>query len=863
VRAGPERPSGKTFALARIPAPINLSGSGFIGNEGIISMTRRPLFAALLAGSALAGFAPAASAQIEEIVVTTRKRAESLQEVPIVITALTAETIQRKGIATLEDITKFTAGVSLEEGFSKQDTRITIRGLSPTRGRQNAAVLMDDVDLSSEAISTAGGSFFINPRLFDVERIEVVKGPHSALYGRSAFAGAINYITRKPGDTFQASVGADFGAYGKQEGRLSVSGPLVADKLSVGVNAAAWNFNGFYRNTITGRSAGGYDGGGASASAVFKPNDVLKFTLRGEYSKDHYDPEARTFLSPRNVTLTIPASAVGTVTAAGTTTTPAVLGLIPDASALPPVRNSTNPRTPGQDYPGTDRTIKSVTLRSEANFTGISVVSLSYIGDSHSEQYLDTLAQGDVTTLNAIQETHFITSNKVWSQDLRVQSNDTDSRLSWTFGGLFWNERTIQVGQSDVCTSTIGGCVAILSALGVTRPFYTPPNTYKRDTHNYSLYGMASFKITDSLSVEGEVRRTWETEHINAASTSTLVGCIGGQRLVNPATGVITCAIPGPQVQAPSYAGVYGRSVTPTKFWTPRVTVQYKAMPDAMVYVSAAEGKKPGGVLSLLSPSATGDFTNSKFRQEKLWVYELGAKTEWLDHRLRINADGYLQNFTDKQETGTQVGPDGLPIPGPGYAHKARVWGFEADAAVQATEGLSLTASYAYTHARYLEFNLQQSSAASIARGGNCTVVRPPVGAPYCSVNYAGKTLALTPTHSFTLGGEFKRNFAGEIDWVLGFDSKYVGKRFLDFNNDIILNSYWSVDLRLGLQTPKWEIIGYVNNLFDDDTLKSGAVALPDFNSGFLIPISPGLPSGLLATLPDKRQFGVRGTYRF
>jgi iron complex outermembrane receptor protein len=116
--------------------------------------------------------------QIEEIVVTTRKRAENLQDVPIVITAFTAATMLNRGIADIEDLTKYTPGVIYDEGFAKQDIRISIRGLSPTRGRQNAAILMDDVDISSEALLSAGGSMFVNPRLFDLERLEVVKGPH-------------------------------------------------------------------------------------------------------------------------------------------------------------------------------------------------------------------------------------------------------------------------------------------------------------------------------------------------------------------------------------------------------------------------------------------------------------------------------------------------------------------------------------------------------------------------------------------------------------------------------------------------------------------------------------------------------------
>ena len=141
----------------------------------------RGFTAACLATTAVIGVVAPAFAQIEEIIVTTRKRSENLQEIPIVVTAFTAENIERKGIANIGDILKYTAGVQINEAFIPGDQRIVIRGLAPTRGRPNVAVLQDDIDISSESIQNGGGSLLINPRLFDLERVEIVKGPHSAL----------------------------------------------------------------------------------------------------------------------------------------------------------------------------------------------------------------------------------------------------------------------------------------------------------------------------------------------------------------------------------------------------------------------------------------------------------------------------------------------------------------------------------------------------------------------------------------------------------------------------------------------------------------------------------------------------------
>ena len=113
----------------------------------------------------------------------------------------------------------------------------------------------------------------LNPRLFDLERIEVVKGPQNALYGRTAFAGAINYITRKPTRDFEGRVATDIGNNGQQEVRGSVSGPLLGETLLGSINVASWNNDGFYKNSVTGQEVGGADGEGVSGTLVWNIND--------------------------------------------------------------------------------------------------------------------------------------------------------------------------------------------------------------------------------------------------------------------------------------------------------------------------------------------------------------------------------------------------------------------------------------------------------------------------------------------------------------------------------------------------------------------------------------------------------------
>ncbi|MEQ9446315.1 MAG: TonB-dependent receptor plug domain-containing protein, partial [Rhodospirillaceae bacterium] len=196
------------------------------------------LRSSVFALSGLVFAAPEAFAQqvaVEEIVVTARKRAESLQDVPLSITAFSADMIEKSGIRSIGDVAKLTSSLVFETSFVPQDTRPVIRGLSATRGRQPIGVLLDGIDISSESLLTGGGGIGMNLRLVDAERIEVVKGPQSALYGRVAFGGAINYISKKPGDEFEGRLFADVGDHGQAELTGSISGP-VSDTVGVRLN---------------------------------------------------------------------------------------------------------------------------------------------------------------------------------------------------------------------------------------------------------------------------------------------------------------------------------------------------------------------------------------------------------------------------------------------------------------------------------------------------------------------------------------------------------------------------------------------------------------------------------------------------
>ncbi|MBM4196830.1 MAG: hypothetical protein FJ197_06995 [Gammaproteobacteria bacterium] len=235
-----------------------------------------------------------ATAQIEEIIVEARKREEALSEVPVAIEAIRAEDIQQKGLTDLAKIAQQSASIKFDQGSSRNDTRLAIRGLSPTRGRQNAAILVDGVDISSEAISTSGGSVLVNQRLIAVEQVDIVKGPQSALWGRSAFNGAIQFRTKDPYDTWGGVMDADLNEHDQYGFSADFGGPVLGEKLGVLVNGAWWDEDGYFDNSITGNNIGFEKGYGFAVKT--KSDFGNGFTLEFRGSFEHYEygqsPEA-------------------------------------------------------------------------------------------------------------------------------------------------------------------------------------------------------------------------------------------------------------------------------------------------------------------------------------------------------------------------------------------------------------------------------------------------------------------------------------------------------------------------------------------------------------------------------------------
>ena len=1045
-------------------------------------------------------------AQIEEVIVTTRKREESLQEVPIAVVAIGAAEIDRKAISSLQDITKNLSSVEFDEGTSSSDTRITIRGLSPTRGRQNVAVLVDGIDVSTESIASSGGGALLNTRLVDIERIEVVKGPQMALYGRSAFAGAIQYVTKDPSDEFEATIAADGNGEDQYTTTLGLSGPVLGDKLGLRFNAAFWDEPGYYDNTITGNSLGDDKGFGLALTAKSQLTDSFSLKFRAEYQDQKTGPAPTAFMKfntevpvPTSTTTPYTDAASGIVhpplfrcfnkltsktwndTLTGrndrlyapgyTPTGPESLQPNPVLYSSPycetgvagfsgapgnfnksDIAISPNPWT-NDDYDGLDR--KLLRLSMVANWDlekGTLTSRTGYIHEDASEiadngkfavspnastispptgsPYLDT----NPAYLDANPNSFTVDTDKTTSQlsqELQYRTN-FDGPAQITVGALYWHEdvendtysTTLQASGSHCAWSSITGQSFEQLGLFDARPDmtgtscygyseraiaplalggfnYTDGTTYNgingyiqdavtpadRDTSHRSLFGMVEYELTSSVKGIFEGRYNVESVDVkgpvfldpNASggpgswvpcgiffrpcdndylfgqygpfySQSNFIAANNGQQYdangnytisstaaVSAGTGydiwapdylftsgplkgtAYRDAIPAtcladPAVQQrlatfdagggdpfdmfnPSCVGTISRN---DSWFSPKVTLAWQVNDDLNVYGSWSRAEKPGGFSTLGIGSSGLNRELLEYEPEKLVVWEVGAKSQWLDRTLLLNTAFFYQDFTDKQTLVSVLNNIGDRLVNKlENVDGAEVYGLELEA-TWAPETMFLSGnwqfngSYTWLDAKYVGAGVENTSFTFIAAAGNCTMKELGPQTTVCQVSLDGKKLEDAPKGKFTGSIGYTLPLGEDLSFFTETDFMWVAKRYIEATNENWVESDTNVDLRLGVRGRNWEVMGYVNNVFDDDTVTSvlGGPSLSccfilgsaidisgreppsddpggDPSDGDQAPNEPGktvtveLPQFRAAFAPDPRVVGIRARYRF
>jgi outer membrane receptor protein involved in Fe transport len=561
-----------------------------------------PAACAVLGLAVTAAWSAEDASRLQEVVIIARKYQENLQDVPLSISALSAPQIERLGVKTAEDVAKLDASVIFDRGYGATDNRISIRGLSPTRGRATVAVLVDGIDISSESVSFAGGSLLSTDRLLDLQRIEIVKGPQSALYGRSAFAGAIQYVTQDPSQQFEGNLRGDLAEYGRSELAATVSGP-ISEKFGVRLNAATWNSDGTHSNSITGARVDGGDGWGAALTAKWQASEALDVKTRLEYMSDNYGPGATAAIR-HNVVLNRPADGTtclpstrngapftGTGCPAGSGTSRvysrtigpfpggnavyAFRGTVPSADQLT-IRLDPNPLT-GTDYRGTDRQVTRGTVVATWKL-GAGTLK-SFTGYTNADFTFDQDGDFDSTVVNGVEPTafggraarfDFSNTTRQLSEELRFRS-ELAGPFNFAVGGLYWNEKVDQPQRSisifclpALPANAFGNFLPIPAACGSFSPnqvlgqmqALSRPNG--RDTDHKSVYGLLEFKFASIWKASAEARYSDETEDVRGVNCSPSLTLPAGS--LGPGSPPVFCndpTLPGSQVFGPSINFLY------------------------------------------------------------------------------------------------------------------------------------------------------------------------------------------------------------------------------------------------------------------------------------------------------------------
>jgi outer membrane receptor protein involved in Fe transport len=830
----------------------------------------------------------ATEAAPEVIIVTARRIEENLQEVPLSIRVLKQAEIEREGVRNIDDVARLSAGLTYDLGAFPNDTRPAVRGMQSERGRPSVAIMLDGQDLSGENLSIAGGTSGIAADLIDLERIELVKGPQSTLYGRNAFAGAINYVSRKPSFTRETKFSLDFATGGQIAATGSTTGTLIEDKLAYRINAAVRETEGFWTNPVNGGPLGAESSRGGSLALLFTPTSDLKFSLRYQVNRMDNSDYPTAYL-PSNTRRQVPGGTYSLNPFGGgpvfncpsnLTGQPAIIvtsctrgafvGKI--TASIKDVQMGFNEQT-GAPPSGMemDQQVGQFQAKWRTDF-GTLTYKVGYLkNDSFIEQDGDFSSYAAPTglggSLSALNQLDYV--NEHLDQDLFWTHKI--GRFSLLFGAQVFHEDSELTNDSKFWLRDPNSPFALAPQLLNTRQTTTGyPALITRETDYNAFYGAVKWDITDRLTLGVEARH----------NSDDITYSIPGFRLQDTTVAKLIPRCIAGGVQGKSFNGSFGPTEPPPgvivacprteklsyEETTPRLTVDYKLTDDVLVYASGARGYKPGG----FNTNEVNELVGQSYLPEFVTAYELGIKSRLLDQRLTINADVYFNDYTD-QQIGVQrnsTGASGTIVATAGIINAGSVEskGFELDTNFIVNDRLELSLGYAYTDAVFKTYVGGPPPGATAADFVACGVPNGQTSsdqtradAGNACADFSGKDVGKSPKHAINASAYYKAPLGNsDNNWFVELSGQYRSRRFTDESNLVYLPEYTNLELIAGLEFERVTLTAYVHNLTDDDTIR---VAQRNVDAGRPEGFVPG--RAMTAYLPNPRVIGVRMNVNF
>ena len=737
-------------------------------------------------------------AVLEEIVVTAQKRVENLQQVPISAQVISSQYLAEQNYNSLADLTQTVPGVNISsQGWSDS---LVIRGIGSGAGAggdtdldQSVATFDDDIYHGRSKLS---GATFL-----DLDRIEILKGPQSTFFGNNAIAGALNIVTKKPDDTFDATGRLLYGQFGQYAAEGAVNVPIT-DTLSARLAVMRNGQSGWIENVDTGREASDENNEAARLTLLFKPDGDLDATLKIEGSENR--TSGTSFAEPVQF-VNCPPAAPLTPSSVGSYCGQAL------ALHLPIGLNSNeNSGLPGQgSYLSTVEDVLTVNYRQWGHtFTSISGY-YNYTNDMDWD-----VANLPTPTYTADQHERY----HQFSQELRVAS-PTDQPVQYLAGVYFQSDDL--VSDEDVNLFFLDPLIDAVPPLEPLAP-YTPIGLQihpSLEEKIYSAFGSLNWHVTDRLNLSAGLRAS---EVIKSGEfTNVLVG--GSKQVYGGGT-----QLP-PPLEALASAVIFPVGTSPPldrtdKALMPSAGIQYQVIPDAMAYFSYSKGFKAGGynVATPLPPSlAVG------FGPEHVNAYELGIKSEWFDRTVLLNADVFRSDYTDLQVTAGYFNPAlnaGEAIIQNAAASRSQ--GIEMAAQWAITKDLRLSANVTYLDSYYVSYPSATQTTLQAFCSGSYVL-------PYCSqfpnpvpqfTNRSGEQTPFAPRWSGTVTGSYSILLPGDYKFTTTV-SPYFTSSYNEQDPYLLgTPAYVQVDARLTFESPdrRWALDLIGKNLTDRVIVISG-----------------------------------------
>jgi len=699
-----------------------------------------------------------AQAVLEEVVVTARKTTESLNDVPISVSVTSGERLEKTSIDGLEELSLYIPNVHINQNATQQT--VTIRGI----GSGANQAFEQSVGTYIDGVYFGRGRSARNP-FFDIERVEILKGPQGILFGKNTIAGAINITTRTATDETEGYIAGEYFSGIDQWGVAgAISGPF--NDSTRGRLAAKFSSEGGYMNNVFGNAdEAEVDEYIVRGSLVFDPTERLEIIVKAEAAS--YDVKGRTAQN-------VQAGPLGGL----------YLAFDPTFESKLNFRSS----TPGDDFDNTDTENFTAILNYDVNdnWTLTSITAfVSYDFENN--------IPAEFAPIVDYAEQQNKQDHDQFSQELRAHFASPDSRFEFV-GGLYY--QTEELNNEETFNFNLSNLID----LGV--PMFPLDSSiitfFSQDTDSTAAFGELRYNITERLQVSAGLRYTKDEKSVDK---QLIVATLGTQT-------------PDPS-QVP-YAAIIGRIPHAYELeredtdTTPAFGIKFDTSDNSMIYGTYSEGFKSGG---FDAQNTAGILALAQFEPENVEAWEIGGKFGFAEGAARINVAYFNNQYTDLQVAAF----NGLVFTTTNAA-SATSRGIEADGQWAATDNLTFGASVAWLDATYDDFaNATCTAPQQIAHAAETG--RPPGS---CTQDLSGRDLQFSPEFAGNFNAEYTTMLANNYTLSIQGNINYSGSYYTAQDLDPLSrqSSYAKLDLRVELADldGKWSVAAVGKNLTDEKT---------------------------------------------